>query len=599
MIVGKDSVAELKVDILIAGGGTGGTAAALTALQAGYRVLVVEPTDWIGGQLTSQGVSCPDEHGYIEAAGGTRSYYAFRDAVRKHYQTRYTLSEKGRTMQPFNPGGGWVSRICFEPRVGVEILTRMLQPYLDSGNLQIRHRTEVESVERDPNGRVRLVRVRYRDTGEPVVVSPQIVLDATELGDVMPLAKVPYRTGMESFAQTGEPSAPFEGNSEAVQSFTYTFALEYCPGEHHVIAKPKGYEENKHRYSLRGYKMFSKESVFGQPFWTYRRIIAAEHFVDEAFPNDIVIINWASNDYTGGNIIDAPEELAKQRHDEAKDLSLGFLFWLQTEAPRDDGGIGYPELKLRPDIMGTEDGLSQFPYIRESRRLKSLVTLHEEDMVVRYNPGPRARLWPDSVGLGLYYYIDVHHCCNTNLRPGSGQRVRPFQIPLRTMLTESASNFVAAAKNIGTTHITNGAVRLHPIEWNIGESAGTLAAFALQNGVDPLDVARDHTLLRRYQLSLVKRGIPLFWFTDLRPSHPSFEAIQYLGVRCIIVEHNLPFRPDEPIDEETAKLWCKNAGCDIEFAPSESRAAYAERLYQALVEKEELSERDSRRGATS
>lgn len=588
MSLGIDGTKDvMTVDVLVAGGGTGGVAAALAAAEAGYKVLMTEPTDWIGGQLTSQGVSAPDEHWYIEQSGTTLAYFRFREAIRAYYKSRYALSETGRTMEHFNPGGGWVSRVCYEPAVGVEILTDMLRPYLSNGLLEIRHRSVVDGVERDETGRIRLVTVRHLDTGERTLVQPRIVLDATELGDVMPLAAIPYRSGMESFAETGEPSAPPEGNPEAVQSFTYPFAVELRPGESHVIPKPPGYEANKHQYSLLDVGMFSAPN--GMPFWTYRRLIAAVHFNDPAFPNDIAMINWPGNDYTGGNIIDAPEDLLQQRLDEAKQLSLGFLYWLQTEAPRDDGGFGYPELKLRPDIMGTEDGLSQYPYIRESRRLRSLVTLKEEDLVVRYNPAARARLWPDSIGIGLYHYIDVHDCCNSDLRPGSGQRVRPFQIPLRTMLAEGAPNFVAAAKNIGTTHITNGAVRLHPIEWNIGESAGVLAAFALQREVDPLQVALDPAQLKRYQRTLVQRGIPVFWFTDIHPSHPNFEAIQYLGVRRIIEEPELPFRPDEPMDEESTKLWSKNAGCEVSWQEGESRADYAQRLYQALSETEDLA----------
>lgn len=576
---------RVEVDVLIAGGGTGGTAAALAACEAGCTVLMVEQTDWIGGQLTSQGVSAPDEHWYIEQAGATRSYYMFREAVRAHYRTNYKLSPAGKAMEHFNPGGGWVSRLCFEPAVGVRILTHMLQPHIDAGRLTIRHRSVVDGIERDEGGRLRLVTLRHLGTGARTLVRPRIVLDATELGDLLPLARIPYTSGMDSFAETGEPSAPAEGNPEAVQSFTYTFAVEFCPGENHTIPKPPGYEENRKHYSLYGTKMFEGS----MPFWTYRRLIAAAHFED-AFPNDIAMINWPSNDYTGGNIIDAPEELVQRRLEEAKQLSLGFLYWLQTEAPRDDGGIGYPELKLRPDIMGTEDGLSQYPYIRESRRLRGLVTLHEEDLVVRYNPGARARLWPDSVGLGLYHYIDVHACCNTDLRPGSGQPVKPFQIPLRALVTTKAPNFVAAAKNISTTHITNGAVRLHPIEWNIGESAGALAAFALQNNTDPVNVARDYKLLRRYQRELAERGVPLFWFTDVHPEHPNFAAVQYLGVCRIIDEPELPFRPDDPIDDETAQAWSRNAGLwredtgsKVSPRESESRAEYAQRLYEEIV----------------
>src|SRR5690606_39087323 len=150
-------------------------------------VLTVEQTRWIGGQLTSQGVSCPDEHIYIEESGGTRSYYAFREAVRDYYKTNYKLSEKGRSMKHFHPRGGWVSRLCFEPKVGVDILTEMLRPHREAGRLEIRYRTVVDAVERDAQGRIRLVTVRNLDTGARQSVRPRIVLDATELGDVMPL----------------------------------------------------------------------------------------------------------------------------------------------------------------------------------------------------------------------------------------------------------------------------------------------------------------------------------------------------------------------------------------------------------------------------
>ncbi len=575
----------IEVDVFVAGGGFGGTAAALAAAQGGCRVVVAEPNEWIGGQITAQGVSCLDEHGYIEKSGGTRLYYELRERIRQYYRDNCKLSAKALDTEHLNPGGGWVSALCFEPRVGLAVLQQMLEPYTSRGQVVVYTRTVVETVERDGE-RISLIALRNTATGETALVRAKVVLDATELGDLMPLANIPYNTGMESFAQTGEPSAPPFADREVVQSFTYPFAVEFCPGENHVIAKPDRYEENRQRYSFRGYKMFGTDTPFGQSFWTYRRIIAAENFDDERYPNDVALINWHSNDYDGGNIIDADPRTAAQRHHEAKLLSLGFLYWLQTEAPRDDGGYGYPELKLRPDILGTEDGLSQYPYIRESRRLQALVQVREEDVVVRYNPGPRARLWPDAVGIGLYYYIDVHSCCNSKLRQGSGQRVRPFQIPLRSMVTANAPNFVAAAKNIGTTHITNGTFRLHPVEWNIGESAGALAAYAVANNVDPVGVAMKEEHLRRYQLYLAKRGVPLIWFTDLHPNDEAFTAVNYLGVLRIIDEPELEFRADAVIDEATAKRWSANAKCEVPFDQSTTRKEYAQRPHAALLAKE-------------
>ena len=141
------------------------------------------------------------------------------------------------------------------------------------------------------------------------------------------------------------------------------------------------------------------------------------------------------------------------------------MYWLQTEAPRDEGGYGYPELMLRPDVLGSEDGLSQFPYIRESRRLDALVKIHEEDIVVKYNPGTRARLWPDSVEsaciiTSISMPVPTQRCAPVL---GKGQAVSS---PTPGYADGNAPNFVAGAKNIGMTHISNGAYRLHPVEWN-------------------------------------------------------------------------------------------------------------------------------------
>src|ERR671926_119918 len=72
-------------EVLVAGGGTGGVAAALAAARNGRQVVLLEETDWLGGQMTSQGVCALDEHEYIESFGGTRSYYELRNRIRAHY----------------------------------------------------------------------------------------------------------------------------------------------------------------------------------------------------------------------------------------------------------------------------------------------------------------------------------------------------------------------------------------------------------------------------------------------------------------------------------------------------------------------------------
>src|SRR5258706_8241136 len=116
---------EVQCDVLVIGGSLGGVAAAMRAAEMGADVVLVEETEWLGGQLTSQGVCTPDENRWIETGGGTASYRAFRERVRHHYQG-FQLSQSGKSETYFNPGTCWVSRISMEPKVARRILEEML-----------------------------------------------------------------------------------------------------------------------------------------------------------------------------------------------------------------------------------------------------------------------------------------------------------------------------------------------------------------------------------------------------------------------------------------------------------------------------------------
>jgi hypothetical protein len=162
--------------------------------------------------------------------------------------------------------------------------------------------------------------------------------------------------------------------------------------------------------------------------------------------------------------------------------------------------------------MGTADGLSKHPYIREARRIKARKTIVEQEVSERHQKGSRAAACADSVGVG-WYPIDIHRSGPDDV--GASCRTRPFQIPLGALLPVRIVNLIAGAKNIGTTHITNGCCRLHPVEWNIGEAAGALAAFALETGRPPAAVRDDPAALGRFQHELREQGVPLAWPTSL------------------------------------------------------------------------------------
>ncbi len=243
--------------------------------------------------------------------------------------------------------------------------------------------------------------------------------------------------------------------------------------------------------------------------WLYRRIADRRNFEPGAYSSDICLVNWPQNDYWLGNICDGVKAEAARHRARAKQLSLSLLYWMQTEAPRADGGLGWRGLRLRPDIMGTEDGLAKYPYIRESRRIEAEFTVLEQHVGTAARHGDlQAEHFGDSVGIGSYR-IDLH--------PASGGEnyidvsSLPFEIPLGALIPRRVENLLAAAKNLGVTHITNGCYRLHPVEWNAGESAGLLAARAVQLKTPPRRIRGNAKLLREFQDWIQAQGVEIAW----------------------------------------------------------------------------------------
>jgi hypothetical protein len=520
----------------------GGCAAALAALRHGLGVVLTEETAWIGGQMTSQLVPAFDEHPWIEGAGCTRSYRDFRNAIRRHYRTYYPLSDGARRRSNLSPGGGLVSNFQCDPRAALQVLEAMLAPYLSSGRLTLllKHKPTAGDVHAD---RVQSVAVRDLDTGVTRTIDAAYFLDATELGDLLPITKTEYVTGFESRAATGEPSAPERANPANEQAFTMCFAIDYLEGEDHTIDKPRDYAfwrdyvpalkpawsgkllswsmSNPRTLATRPMHFDPAESKSGPAsaplnLWLYRRIAAKENFAPGAFRSDISLINWPQNDYWLGRLIDVPEAESRRHIAAAKQLSLSLLYWMQTEAPRPKGGYGWRGLRLRPDVAGAEDGLAMYPYIREARRIAAEFTVLEQHvganargkLTGKSDGELAAEAFSDSVGTGSYR-IDLHPTTTGDNYLDISSL--PFQIPLGALIPKRMENLLPACKNLGVTHITNGCYRLHPVEWNIGEAAALTVAHALQTGQTPRQMRNDRKRMGELQQRMVEDGVEIAW----------------------------------------------------------------------------------------
>jgi len=531
-------VRERRADVLVIGGSFGGVAAALAAARMGRTVILTEETDWIGGQATTQAVPL-DEHPWMEKFGRSRSYAEFRDGVRAYYRRHYPLSAAARKDPNLNPGAAWVTKLAYEPRVGLAVLHELLAPHLSAGRLTIltRHRPVAVAMDGD---RAAAVTVHDDRADLDRVLTAPFILDATELGELLELGHVESVVGAESQAETGEFNA-LEGAADPrdQMAFTHVAVLDHRPGEEHVIEQPRDYAAQRdHFWAQDAFGMTNARlpdlfgvtrDYYGNPAvpgayavspWNFRRLLCAGNFAAGAFPSDLTSVMWV-NEYRDGILLGVSPEERRRSFEAARQRTLCGIYWLQTEAPNPaTGGQGYPGLRLRGDALGTTDGLAQYPYIRESRRIRAEFTVLEQHY---RNDQPLAQdgpvKYPDSVGLSGYR-IDIHKPAKRgaqgSMTASNHGKHWVQQIPLGALIPIRVENLLPACKNLGVTAVTNGSFRLHPTEWNIGESAGALAAFCLARGLQPRQVRNTAAHLSDFQRELVRLGVELDWPAGFR-----------------------------------------------------------------------------------
>ncbi len=193
----------INTDICIIGGGLGAVAAALTALDLGATVVLLAPHQWLGDQMSSQGVSALDEHCYSETFGGSPYYLRLRQLIRQRMATLYGITITDEAT--FNPGNAWVSNLCFFPYVAADAINALIAPYVASQQLTVLYDTLPIAVSKKDET---ITRISCRGNVQVCEITPLQVIDASEQGDLLVLANLAYVTGAEAHADTGEHNAP-------------------------------------------------------------------------------------------------------------------------------------------------------------------------------------------------------------------------------------------------------------------------------------------------------------------------------------------------------------------------------------------------------
>lgn len=458
-----------QYDLVILGGGTGGTAAAVEAARDGVSVLVVEPSPWLGGMLTSAGVSAID--GNYHLRGGI--FGEFCDSLASYYGSYEALKS------------GWVSNIQFNPAVGAQIFYRMAQ----KAGVQLQMQTSWRSVARSGEGWTVVL-------SDGRKIRSRILVDGTELGDVA--------------CSLGIPALSSDG---PVQDLTYVLTLkEY--DEERPVSRPEGYDVNRYRNCCLNplAENINGKNPDGQALWT-----AGEMLSYGRLPDGEIMLNWpiSGNDYYLDYLSLTPTEREKALEG-AKACSLGFLFFLQTE-------LGYTHLGIADDVYPSEDGFPFYPYYREARRIAGRDTMTFDAAANPYAYDKYTR----AVAVGDYP-VDHHHLQYPHwkeLQKAPYGPICSFSVPLGVTMPIGTEDFLVADKAISVDYDINGATRLQPVILGIGQAVGALAALAIEKNCHPSAVP-----VREVQTRLLDQGCYLLPFLDLKPGEEGFRQLQMDGI---------------------------------------------------------------------
>lgn len=500
LVIETQAQTTYKTDVLVIGASASGIAAGIQSARMGVNTIITEPTTWLGGMITAAGVSAFDGNHSLPSG----LFGEFREALHKVYGG------------PSKVSTGWVSNTLFEPHVGDSIFKSMV---LQTKGLTVKYQFQFLRVLKNNDTITGAVFVD-EPSNQQITIYARQVIDATELGDVLANAGVPYSLGMEASAATGEDVHVSETN-DIVQDITYVAILkDYGMGVDKTIAKPKNYDPSEFDGACTDYYFNTanpKPNVDAIKMLNYGKL-----------PNQKYMINWPNrgNDIYL-NVVEMDEANRQSELVKAKEQTLRFIYFIQHQ-------LGFKNLGLADDEFPTHDKLPLIPYHRESRRVKGLVRFDVKHIAKPFESS--IPLYRTGIAVGDYP-IDHHH--KKNIKAPQHLDFYPvpsFNIPLGSLIPQHVSGLIIAEKSISVSNVVNGTTRLQAIAILIGQAAGTLAALSVQQNLDAQAIP-----VRKVQLGLLNSNAYIMPYYDVSLSHNHFVAAQKIGATGILKGEGVPF----------------------------------------------------------
>ena len=491
LMLSNSSCSNSNFDIIIVGGGTSGIASAIQSSRLGSKTLLIEESNWLGGMMTSAGVSAMDGN-YKMPSGFLKE---FRDSLVSHYGHLDSLKT------------GWVSNLMFEPSIGNRILKDIAG---SEKNLTILYGTTIDKVDKDK-------KFTLKTKENSVTYKSKILIDATELGDLIPKLNLPYFIGMDSSKRFKEDIAP-EFSNDIVQDLTYVMILKDF-GKPMIINQPKNYNKNEFICSYDSGECNEQD----KKLWSNEKLISYGQL-----PNKKYMINWPinGNDFYV-NSIEMNDEQRFINYEKAKEKSLRFLYFIQTE-------MGFSNLSLDYDQYPSKDGLPLIPYHRESRRSIGKVTLTLNDIKSPYTQ--QNSLYRTGIAVGDYP-VDHHHGAYSNysnLPKLDFYPVPSYSVPIGSLVPENIDNFIVIEKSISVSNLVNGTSRLQPVVMQIGQASGVLASLAIlkKKNINQIKI-------REVQSEILKNSGYILPYVDVDSEDLNFISYQKIGACGILRSEGL------------------------------------------------------------
>ena len=529
-------------EVLVIGGTASGISAGLQSARLGVNTIIAEPTTWLGGMLTSAGVSAFDGNDAMPAG----IFGEFRNRLHQHYGGPKKVST------------GWVSNTLFEPHIGDSIFKSMAKK---EKQLQVYFNYDFINVNRAGDS---ITSVTFYDklNHKNILIKAKRYIDATELGDVLAAAKIPYDLGMESNDLTKE-QVNMHGASDIIQDITYVAILKDYGKPQPLIDRPKNYDSLEFDASNTS---FYKDTTRKKP-----NVDAMKMLNYGKLPGNKYMLNWPI--YGNDIYLNVVEQTPKQRDsllEAAKQQTLRFVYFIQKD-------LGFKNFALADDEFPTKDKLAFYPYYRESRRVEGLTR-----MLVQHISKPfetEQPLYRTGIAVGDYP-VDHHH--KKNLKAPQHLEFFPvpsFNIPLGSLIPREVNNLIIAEKSISVSNVVNGTTRLQPCVMQIGQAAGLLAAESIRDGVVPKNIS-----VRKLQQLLLDANGYIMPYLDVDQNNSHFKAVQKIGATGLLRGVGVPsgwanatyFYPNKKVTlNEFLKTWKLKYKTEKEFKTEDMSIADA------------------------